>query len=77
MRHVRSTVAVAAICLVWWPADSQTQTAPFDVTEKTIAELAAAMRTGTTTSKRLVQAYLARIDAHDHRGSALNAIASR
>ena len=47
---------------------------PFDVLEKTIPELAAAMKAGTVTSKALVQAYLARIDAYDHRGPAINAI---
>jgi amidase len=46
------------------------------VTEKTIPELAAAMRTCVTTSKRLVQAYLARIESFDHRGPSLNAIIS-
>src|SRR6185436_13087243 len=76
MRLVISPVVVAAICLLGWRVDSQTQTAPFDPTEKTIAELAAAMRTGATSSKRLVEAYLARIEAFDHQGPALNAIIS-
>jgi Asp-tRNA(Asn)/Glu-tRNA(Gln) amidotransferase A subunit family amidase len=44
--------------------------------EKTIPELAAAMQAGTVTSKALVQLYLARIDAYDHRGPALNAMIS-
>jgi Amidase len=56
------------------PAGSQTPV--FDVTVKTIPELAAAMRSGATTSKRLVQAYLDRIEAFDHRGPAINAIIS-
>ena len=46
----------------------------FDVLEKTIPELAAAMAAGTVTSQALVQAYLERIDAYDHRGPAINAI---
>ena len=46
----------------------------FDVLEKTIPELAAAMTAGTITSQALVQAYLARIDAYDQRGPAINAI---
>lgn len=48
--------------------------APYDVVEKTIPELSAAMRAGTVTSKALVQAYLARIEAYDHQGPSLNAI---
>jgi amidase len=50
------------------------QSTPFDVFEKTIPELQAAMTAGTTTSKELVAQYLARIDAYDHQGPGLNAI---
>ncbi|WP_412069385.1 amidase [Rubrivirga sp. IMCC43871] len=39
--------------------------APTDVTEATIAEVHAAMRAGTLTSRALVEAYLARIAAYD------------
>ena len=76
MRLGLSPVAVAAICLLCRRVDSQTQPPPFDLTERTIPELSAAMRTGATSSKRLVQAYLARIEAFDHQGPALNAIIS-
>ena len=55
-------------------AQSPAPAVPFDVVEKTIPELAAAMKAGTVTSKALVQAYLARIDAYDHHGPAINAI---
>ena len=44
----------------------------FDVLEQTIPDLAAAMTAGTVTSQALVQAYLARIDAYDHQGPAIN-----
>jgi Asp-tRNA(Asn)/Glu-tRNA(Gln) amidotransferase A subunit family amidase len=47
---------------------------PFDVVEKTIPELQAAMAAGTVTSKGLVEAYLARIEAYDRHGPALNAM---
>ena len=47
--------------------------APYDVTEKSLSELAAAMQAGTT-SRALVQSYLARIEAYDHQGPSLNAI---
>ena len=47
---------------------------PFDVFEKSIPELSAAMAAGTVTSQALVEAYLARIEAYDHRGPAINAM---
>jgi Asp-tRNA(Asn)/Glu-tRNA(Gln) amidotransferase A subunit family amidase len=46
----------------------------FDVLEKTIPELQAAMAAGTVTSKQLVSAYLARIKAYDHDGPRLSAM---
>lgn len=46
----------------------------FDVTEKSIAELQEALAAGRVTSRELVAAYLARIDAYDRGGPMLNAI---
>jgi len=46
----------------------------FDVMEKTIAELQDAMTAGRVTSRELVAAYLARIDAYDRNGPKLNAM---
>ena len=46
----------------------------FDVAEKSVRELGAAMADGTVTSVELVAAYLDRIDAFDQRGPALNAM---
>ena len=46
----------------------------FDVMEKTISELAAALDSGEVTSRELVELYLARIDAYDKQGPALNAM---
>ncbi len=46
----------------------------FDVVEASIAEIHRAMSDGRLTSRRLVEAYLARIDAYDAQGPALNAI---
>jgi Asp-tRNA(Asn)/Glu-tRNA(Gln) amidotransferase A subunit family amidase len=46
----------------------------FDVTEATIAQIHSAMAAGRLTCSTLVATYLARIDAHDKRGAALNAI---
>src|SRR5438874_5753750 len=55
-------------------ASAPTQTPGFDVVEKTIPELGAAMASRTVTSRRLVEAYLARIAAFDQQGPALNAM---
>lgn len=46
----------------------------FDVTEKSIEDLQRAMQDKQVTSRELVELYLARIDAYDQRGPALNAI---
>ena len=48
--------------------------AGFEVTEASIAELGGAMDEGRVTSEQLVEHYLARIEAYDDRGPALNAI---
>jgi amidase len=47
---------------------------PFELMEATIPQIQAALSAGTITSKELVTAYLARIDAYDQHGPALNAI---
>jgi amidase len=49
----------------------------FDVVETGIAELRRALEAGETTSAELVDAYLARIDAYDSAGPALNAVVVR
>jgi len=46
----------------------------YDPTERSIDELQRAMQAGTVTSRQLVDSYLQRITAYDHRGPALNAI---
>ena len=48
--------------------------ASFDVMEKSIEELQRAMQAGEVTSRQLVDLYLARIEAYDKQGPALNAI---
>jgi Asp-tRNA(Asn)/Glu-tRNA(Gln) amidotransferase A subunit family amidase len=47
------------------------------VVEKSIPELQAALQSGAVTSRRLVELYVARIDAYDRRGPALRALISR
>jgi Asp-tRNA(Asn)/Glu-tRNA(Gln) amidotransferase A subunit family amidase len=59
------------------PAISASQppgSAAFDVQEKSIAELQAALTAGTVTSRSLVLAYLGRIRAYDVQGPKLNAM---
>jgi len=55
-------------------APASAAAASYDVTEKSIEELQRAMTAGEVTSRRLVDLYLARIDAYDKQGPALNAI---
>ncbi len=72
-RLLRACAVTAAVfCLL--VAAPRTESPPFDVVEKTIPELAAAMRAGAVTSHALVQAYLARVGAFDHQGPSINAI---
>src|SRR5919202_459188 len=62
-----------AVCLSALLAHAQTQT-PFRVDETTIADIQAALRSGSLTCRSLVQEYLRRIDANDKQGASLNAI---
>src|SRR5437763_1453452 len=50
------------------------QSRSFEFMEATIPQLQAALAAGTISSKDLVTAYMARIEAYDQRGPALNAI---
>ena len=74
MKRTAALTGVAAAVVLGIVGARAGQQPPFDVLEKTIPELAAAMAAGTVTSQTLVQAYLARIDAYDHRGPAINAM---
>jgi amidase len=65
MKRFLCALAIAAL-----PAHA----APVEVTEASIPQLQRWMTEGKTTSKALVQAYLARIKAYDARGPRLNAI---
>ena len=82
--HLVRTVALGALCLACVPVAIRGQgrraTAPtaapvlFDVMEKSIEDLQRALGGGEVTSRQLVDLYLARIDAYDQQGPALNAI---
>jgi hypothetical protein len=55
---------------------ARAQTRSFELAKATIPQLQAALSNGTVASRELVTAYLARIDAYDQRGPALNAIST-
>src|SRR5882762_156209 len=65
--HVAAAVLAAATLSAQSPA-------PFRLEETSIAQIQSAFRDGTLTCRSLVEQYLARIDAHDKKGAALNAI---
>src|SRR5688572_23490591 len=67
---VKTLLPFALIATLFVP---QTRTT-FRVEETTIAQIHAAMKAGRLTCLALVDAYLARIDAYDKTGPALNAI---
>ena len=69
-----AALAVAAAGCGNPAGDASPSPPPFDVLERTIPELQAAMEDGRVTSRQLVAQYLARIAAYDNRGPALNAM---
>src|SRR3954454_8705401 len=64
---------VAAAVLAAATLSAQTP-APFRVEETTIAQIQSSLRDGSLTCRSLVERYLARIEAQDKKGAALNAI---
>jgi amidase len=64
---------VVSVGMAWAPG---TQAPPFRLQEITISELHAALRDRRTTCRAVVESYLRRIDAHDKRGAAINALIS-
>ncbi len=73
----RASIAlVVGAALVWGcrPGNSGLVDTVFDVTEKTIAELAVSLESGQVTSRELVEQYVARIEAYDKQGPRLNAM---
>ncbi len=77
-RGRRALVLVVGATVAWsCQSSAPNSTAPaFDVMERTIVELAAALESGDVTSRELVTQYLARIDAYDTQGPTLNAMIS-
>src|SRR5215468_11073553 len=75
-RIVLSIILASALFFegIFHGANAQTRPRSFELLEATIPQLQAALATGTITSRELVTMYLARIEAYDQRGPALNAI---
>src|SRR4029434_1891074 len=84
--HLVHAVALCVLCLACLPLAIRGQgrrpaaptAAPglFDVMEQPIEELPRAMEAREVTSRQLVDSFLARIEAYDKEGPALNAIAT-
>jgi amidase len=74
-RSARGSLSFLTLALCLMPfALPEAQSTPFRVEETTIAQVHAAMKSGRLTCRALVSAYLARIDAYDKKGPAINAI---
>jgi hypothetical protein len=74
-QHVLSVAgATTLLMLLRASAPRTAAAAAFDVTEKSLTDLQAAMTSGQISSVDLVHAYLERIAAYDQQGSALNAV---
>jgi len=73
-----SALVVFSGALAWRgvsaPVLAKPHDVPFRFMESTILETQAALEAGTITSEQLVQMYLARIDAYDKKGPAINAM---
>jgi amidase len=81
MKRTRPIAVMAGASLLFavgilGQGQAQAPARPFELLEATIPELHAALAAGSVTSRDLVAMYLARIDAYDQRGPALNAISS-
>ena len=84
--HLVRAVALCVVCLACVPVAIRGQgrraaaptaaPVPFDVMEKSIEQLQRAMEAHQVTSRQLVDSFLARIEAYDKQGPALNAIAA-
>ena len=69
------TTLVAAGCSAAEPGRaSATDDTPFHLVEASISDIHNAYRSGQLTTRRLVELYLARIDAYDKKGPSINAV---
>jgi len=70
----RAPISIVSVVAALAVAPGLTGQSRFQVAERTIDEIHAAMKSGRLTSRQLVQAYLDRIDAFDKKGPAVNCI---
>lgn len=75
-RLVSNFLVVAALSGAHIPVSIAEPLSKFNVDEATIEEVQTAIKTGRLTARQLVEMYLARIDAYDKKGPALNAVIS-
>src|SRR5688500_571676 len=73
-RALRKSAGRAAVALLAAQRGSEVAAAGYDVTEKSISDLQAAMTAGRTTSAEITQTYLDRIAAYDQIGPAVNSV---
>ena len=75
MTRIDATAGLLAACVLSGVfAVRVTYAAPVELSKATVADLQAAMHSGSLTSQQLVQLYLARIKAYDKQGPAINSI---
>ena len=70
--RLRTVSLLLAVCLT--AVRSYSADRPFHIMEASIADIHAAMQSGTLTCHSLVQQYLDRIQAYDQQGPAINAM---
>jgi amidase len=73
-RTMLQSAGLATLALVAAKRGSAVQAAGYDVTEKSISDLQAALSAGRTTSAEITQTYLDRIAAYDQVGPSVNAV---
>jgi Asp-tRNA(Asn)/Glu-tRNA(Gln) amidotransferase A subunit family amidase len=73
-RYVSHALSVCALGAALALASPGAHAATFDLSTATIADIQSAMASGALTSEKLVQLYLARIEAYDKKGPKLNAV---
>ena len=74
MRIARRLLPVLLSCVLALAPAARAGTAGTGVVERSVTDLSAALRAGTTTSEEITRAYLARIAAIDVRGPALHSV---
>lgn len=72
--RARAVAVGVVLASILAPPGWADQSPPYSLSERSIDDLQAALRAGQVTCRRVIEYYLARIDAYDKRGPALNAV---